>query len=80
MNATANNGDIWTGDREGDWWMYKDKDGNLYESREVPAYRIVMDNACMTSHGIVPLSVYDQENMIVALESIRETEGKPALR
>lgn len=46
MNATAKNGDKWTGEQPVDgWWMYRDKAGRLYESREVPAYRIVMDNA-----------------------------------
>lgn len=50
MNATAKNGDVWTGDVEyGEgttkWWIYRDNQGQLYSSREVPAYRIVLDNA-----------------------------------
>lgn len=60
MNATAKNGDAWTGERDGQWWQYTDPAGNLYESREVPEYRIVMDNATQTTDSrgrlcIVPL-------------------------
>jgi len=42
MKATATNGDEWTGEKAGEWWIYRDKEGRLYESREVPAYRIRM--------------------------------------
>lgn len=61
MKATARNGDEWTGERDGDWWLYSDAAGNLYESREVPVYRIRMNNAKQTTdaHGklcIAPLS------------------------
>lgn len=45
MNATAINGDKWTGERNSPWWVYQDKNGNLYESKEIPVYRIIMDNA-----------------------------------
>lgn len=45
MKATAKNGDEWTGERDGEWWLYKDAQGRIYESREVPAYRIKLDNA-----------------------------------
>lgn len=47
MNATAENGDIWTGEKQDGFWIYQDCAGNSYESREIPAYRIVMDNATM---------------------------------
>jgi len=40
MKATATNGDEWTGERSGELWIYRDKEGWFYESREVPAYRI----------------------------------------
>lgn len=41
MNSTAKNGDVWTGEQpEEGWWPYEDSDGNRYESREVPAYRV----------------------------------------
>lgn len=61
--ATAKNGDKWTGEH-GDtpeWWIYRDKAGSLYESKEIPAYRIYMDNARLVtcedgSRGIAPLS------------------------
>lgn len=43
--ATALNGDDWIGERDGDWWLYQTKDGAIYESKEIPAYRIKMDNA-----------------------------------
>jgi len=47
--ATARNGDKWTGEKEGELWIYEamgeDDRGSLYASAEVPAYRIVMDNA-----------------------------------
>jgi hypothetical protein len=45
MKATSKNGDEWTGERADDWWLYEDSQGRVYESREVPAYRIQMDNA-----------------------------------
>lgn len=45
MTATAKNGDAWTGEIQDGFWIYEDGAGNLYESREVPAYRVVMDNA-----------------------------------
>lgn len=45
MNATANNGDVWSGERNGEYWIYADSQGRLYESLEIPSYRIVMDNA-----------------------------------
>lgn len=60
MNATARNGDIWTGEPpEEGWWPYLDAAGNRYESREVPAYRIVMDRATVRTvngrRGICPI-------------------------
>lgn len=45
MEATAQNGDVWTGESQDGFWLYRDKAGNIYESKEVPAYRIMMDNA-----------------------------------
>lgn len=67
MNATAQNGDEHTGERDGEWWQYRDKAGNLYESREVPAYRIVMDNATQITtpdgkRGIAPISLILKNN------------------
>lgn len=48
--ATAKNGDEWTGEQPEDgWWKYTDKGGLIYESREVPAYRIIMDRARIIS-------------------------------
>jgi len=49
MNATAKNGDTWTGEKQDGFWLYRDANGNLYESNEVPAYRITMDNATQTT-------------------------------
>lgn len=46
-SAEAKNGDKWTGEY-GDtqeWWVYRDKAGNLYESKEIPVHYIRMDNA-----------------------------------
>jgi hypothetical protein len=43
MNATAKNGDAWIGERDGDYWLYRDSDGRLYESKEIPAYRIALN-------------------------------------
>lgn len=44
MNATAINGDEWTGEiiTEGfeKFYLYKDSNGFIYESKEAPAYRI----------------------------------------
>ena len=48
MKATAKNGDVWTGEKDGEWWIYRDSCGNLYESKEIPAFRIAMDNATQT--------------------------------
>lgn len=49
MKATNNAGDEWEGGRvveDGkEWFMYLDRKGRLYESTEVPAYRIKMNNA-----------------------------------
>jgi hypothetical protein len=48
-HGEAKNGDLWNGERvtEGQcvFYLYEDKDGNLYESSEVPVYKIHMDNA-----------------------------------
>lgn len=56
MEATSENGDVWTGEQpvEG-WWPYRDKSGRLYESREVPCYRLQL-NAKLVAGGIAPLS------------------------
>lgn len=48
MNAKAKNGDEWTGERDGEWWVYQDAQGRLYESKEVPVDRIIMNNATQT--------------------------------
>lgn len=45
MNATAKNGDVWSGEKQDGLWLYLDSSGHLYESTEVPAYRIKMDGA-----------------------------------
>jgi hypothetical protein len=42
MTATAKNGDEWQGETNGAWFIYRDQQGNLYESKEQPAYRIDM--------------------------------------
>ncbi len=57
MNATNKIGHVWTGDGDGQWWIYEDENGHEYESKEIPAYRIVMDNAAMTDHGILPKEI-----------------------
>lgn len=45
MKATSKCGDEWTGDPPAEgWWPYRDAQGRLYESREVPVYRIRMDH------------------------------------
>lgn len=53
MNATSKNGDIYSGENYTEngatWYLYKDTNGNLYESKEVPAYRIRMDNSQLTT-------------------------------
>lgn len=54
MKATASNGDEWTGERNGAWWLYTDSNGNLYESKEVPVFRVVMDNAVWDGVAIAP--------------------------
>ena len=50
MNATANNGDVWNGERNGDWWIYQDAQGHLYESKEVPYFRVDLRNP---THAVV---------------------------
>ena len=44
MKATLKNGDEWTGEKQDGFWLCRDQQGNLYETAEVPAYRIVWDN------------------------------------
>jgi hypothetical protein len=60
MNATNKQGHVWTGEREREWWNYLDDNGQEYQSREVPSYRIVMDKAVMTKHGITPITALEQ--------------------
>lgn len=53
MNATNKQGHVWTGESEKDsgstWFNYCDEKGNEYQSKEVPAYRVVMDNSCFVN-------------------------------
>ncbi len=49
MSATARNGDAWTGEVQDGHFIYQDAEGSLYESKEAPAYRIVMDNATVAT-------------------------------
>ena len=46
MNATNKEGHVWEGEKNSEsgktWWLYRDQSGRLYESTEVPAYRIDM--------------------------------------
>lgn len=64
MNATAKNGDVWSGEKftEGSqtFWLYRDRAGRLYESTEAPAFRIAMNNARQVTvngrRAIAPLS------------------------
>lgn len=52
MKATFENGDHWTGEQCVEagvtWWIAEDHAGNLYETREIPAYRIYLDNTKKT--------------------------------
>ena len=63
MKATNKAGHEWTGETEIDagarWYNYTDASGKVYQSKEVPAYRVKMDNAAVESgkRGIFPLSV-----------------------
>ena len=62
MKATNKAGHAWTGesDTEGKvrWYNYADASGKAYQSKEVPTYRIKMDNAAVKSakKGIFPIS------------------------
>lgn len=60
MKATARNGDVWTGEIQEGFFLYLDSAGNLYESKEAPAYRIRMDGATQTTINgkrvIVPIN------------------------
>lgn len=69
MNATNKDGHIWTGEIErengNNWYMYQDGNGKPYQSREVPAYRIAMDNAQVVvcengKKAIVPIVPFNQ--------------------
>lgn len=55
MNATNLEGHAWTGEKHSEghklFWIYKDDAGNLYESEEVPTYRIAMNNATLRTQG-----------------------------
>lgn len=48
MNATNKQGHVWNGERDDGWFIYIDECGGLYASREVPCYRIALDNAMWT--------------------------------
>ena len=58
MDATNKQGHVWTGERNLEWWIYTDENGRLYESREMPAYRIAMNNATQirTADGRLAIS------------------------
>lgn len=84
MKATANNGHEWTGERDGEWWIYTDESGNLYESKEVPAYRITLDNAvlgvidgkrCIMSAGPISDDWMPDAPDSVAIEARNPTGG-----
>lgn len=61
LNATSKAGDVWTGETQDGFYIYTDKNGNLYKSKERPAYRIVMDNAIFDPrHGIMPRNFVDE--------------------
>lgn len=57
MKAINKQGHEWTGEKQDDFWIYKDDKDNLYESKEIPVYQIKM-NECYfhPEHGITPLS------------------------
>ncbi len=55
LKATNLHGDKWTGETQDGIYVYMDQQGNLYESKERPVYRIVMDKAQFTVEGIAPL-------------------------
>ncbi len=57
LSATNLHGDKWTGETQDGFYVYMDQQGNLYESKERPAYRIVMNNAQFTIEGIAPLHI-----------------------
>ncbi len=57
LSATNIHGEKWTGEMQDGFYVYMDQQGNLYESKERPAYRIVMDNAQFTVEGIAPLHI-----------------------
>lgn len=44
LRATSKNGDAWIGEKNGEWWIYEDQNGHLYESKEVPSYRVDLRN------------------------------------
>jgi hypothetical protein len=49
MKATSKNGHEWNGEPPVDgWWIYTDEAGRLYESREIPAYRIRLNATQVT--------------------------------
>lgn len=57
MKAKNKQGHEWTGERQDDFWVYRDEKGNLYESKEIPEYKIKMDGCYFhPEHGIAPLS------------------------
>jgi hypothetical protein len=59
VNATNKAGEVWTGETEVEgsykWFHYTDAAGREYQSKEQPAYRINMNTATMTPHGIAPI-------------------------
>lgn len=60
MKATNKQGHEWTGEKSEDgFWIYRDESGNLYDSAEVPAYRIKLNATQTMVDGrlaIVPLN------------------------
>lgn len=50
LKATTRNGDQWTGERNDGWWIMEDSNGNLYETREIPEYRIRMNAIQVKDH------------------------------
>lgn len=60
MNATNIKGHEWNGEKQDGEWLYTDESGNLYSSKEIPAYRIIMDNSTIVTDAkgrrmIVPI-------------------------
>jgi hypothetical protein len=73
LKATCKAGHEWTGEIEIEngwkWFMYRDPHGSLYQSKEIPAYRIHLNNSCLISvngkQAIFPISKLDEVNAVI---------------